>query len=61
MESEKVLCYVSMGIAALVALLFTMDAVIGLLGGQSLVLDITFILGAAFVLWQGFETSRELR
>jgi threonine/homoserine/homoserine lactone efflux protein len=61
MESEKLLCYISMGIAALVAIVFLMDAIIGLLGGQSMVLDILFILGAAFVLWQGFETSRELR
>ncbi|WP_435019372.1 hypothetical protein TA3x_001261 [Tundrisphaera sp. TA3] len=61
MESEKILCYISMGVAALVAVVFLMDAIIGLLGGQSLVLDIMFILGAAFVLWQGFETSRELR
>jgi hypothetical protein len=61
MGSEKVLCYISMGIAGLVAVAFLMDAVIGLLGGQSMVLDIMFILGAAFVLWQGFETSRELR
>ena len=30
-------------------------------GGQSVLLDIMFIVGAAFVLWQGFETSRELR
>ena len=61
MESEKILCYISMGVAALVAVIFLMDAILGLLGGQSLVLDIMFILGAAFVLWQGFETTRELR
>ncbi len=61
MESEKVLCYVSMGIAGLIALAFLMDALVGMLGGQSKLLDITFILGAVFVLWQGFETSRELR
>ncbi len=55
------LCYGAMGVAGLVALLFLLDIVAQLLGGQSMVLDIMFILGAAFVLWQGFETSRELR
>jgi uncharacterized membrane protein YuzA (DUF378 family) len=61
METEKLLCYGSMGAAGLVAVLFLLDIVAQLLGGQSMVLDIMFILGAAFVLWQGFETSRELR
>ncbi len=61
MEIEKILCYGAMGVAGLVALLFLLDVVLGVFGGQSLVLDILFILGAAFVLWQGFETSRELR
>jgi hypothetical protein len=49
-----------MGVAGLVALIFLLDAALGILG-RNLVLDIMFILGAAFVLWQGFETSRELR
>jgi arginine exporter protein ArgO len=61
METQKLLCYIAMGIAALVCLIFLADAALGILGRQSLVLDIMFILGAAFVLWQGFETSRELR
>ena len=61
METEKLLCYAAMGAAAFVAILFLMDIVLGIFGGQSMILDIMFILGAAFVLWQGFETSRELR
>ncbi len=61
METEKLLCYGSMGTAGLVAAIFLMDIIAQVLGGQSMVLDILFILGAAFVLWQGFETSRELR
>lgn len=61
MGAEKVLCYLSMGVAGLVALLFLLDAAIGLLGRVSIVLDILFIVGALLVLWQGFETSRELR
>ena len=61
METEKLLCYSSMGVAGLVAALFILDIVAKVLGGQSMALDIMFILGSAFVLWQGFETSRELR
>lgn len=61
MGAEKVLCYLSMGVAGLVALLFLLDAAIGLLGRVSIALDILFIIGALLVLWQGFETSRELR
>ena len=61
MEIEKVLCYTAMAVAGVVAILFLLDIVAQVFGGQSLVLDIMFILGAAFVLWQGFETSRELR
>ena len=61
METEKLLCYGAMGAAGLVAVIFILDMALGLLGGQSMVLDIMFILGAAFVLWQGFETTRELR
>ena len=61
METAKLLCYAARGIAGLVAALFLLDIVLKIFGGQSLILDILFILGAAFVLWQGFETSRELR
>lgn len=61
MEIEKLLCYGSMGAAGLVAVIFLLDVVAQVLGGQSIVLDVMFIVGAAFVLWQGFETSRELR
>jgi uncharacterized membrane protein len=61
METEKVLCYVAMAVAGLVLLIFLADIALKVLGGASLVLDILFILGAALVLWQGFETSREFR
>ncbi len=61
METEKLLCFGAMGAAGLVALVFLLDIVAQVLGGQSMLLDIMFILGAVFVLWQGFETSRELR
>lgn len=60
METEKVLTYAAMIIAGLVALIFLLDATLAVLG-RNIVLDILFILGAAFVIWQGFETSREFR
>jgi hypothetical protein len=61
METEKVLTYVSMAVAGVVGLIFLLDAALGLFGRESLALDIMFIVGAAFVLWQGIETARELR
>ena len=60
METNKILCYAAIGIAGLVTLIFLLDATLGLLGRISLVLDILFILGGVFVLWQGLETAREL-
>jgi len=60
MEINKVLCYAAIVIAGLVTLIFLLDATLGLLGRISLVLDILFIVGGAFVLWQGLETAREL-
>ena len=61
MSTEKILCYVSLAIAGLVAIVFLLDAAIGLLGQASLLFDVLMIVGAALVLWQGIETSRELR
>ncbi len=60
MEINKVLCYAAIAIAGLVTLIFLLDATLGVLGRISLVLDILFIVGGAFVLWQGLETAREL-
>jgi threonine/homoserine/homoserine lactone efflux protein len=60
METQKVLCYVAMIVAGLVCLIFLLDATLSILG-RNLVLDILFILGGAFVIWQGIETARELR
>jgi len=60
METEKVLTYAAMIVAGLVCLIFLLDATLAVLG-RNLVLDILFILGGAFVIWQGFETSREFR
>jgi len=60
METPKVLCYAAMIVAGLISLIFLLDAGLGILG-RNIALDVMFIPGAAFVLWQGFETSRELR
>lgn len=60
METPKVLCYTAMIVAGLVCLIFTLDLALKLLG-RNPVLDVMFILGGAFVLWQGIETARELR
>jgi len=60
MEMPKFLCYASMGVAGLVCLIFLLDAALALLG-RNILLDVLFIFGGAFVLWQGIETSRELR
>jgi hypothetical protein len=60
METPKLLCYAAMIAAGLICLVFLLDAGLGILG-RNIVLDVMFILGAAFVLWQGFETTRELR
>jgi hypothetical protein len=60
METEKILCYASMAVAGIVALIFLLDLALGLFG-RVIIMDILFILGAAFILWQGFETARELR
>jgi hypothetical protein len=62
METEKVLTLGSVIVAGLVVLIFLLDAALGLpFGRASLVLDILFVIGGAFVLWQGLETLRELR
>ncbi|CAN5687961.1 hypothetical protein BH23PLA1_BH23PLA1_09250 [soil metagenome] len=60
MENEKILCIVAMIVAGIVALLFLLDLILGIFG-RFIVLDILFLLGAAFVIWQGIETLRELR
>ena len=62
METEKLLCYFSLAVAGLVTLIFLLDAVASVpFGRASMLLDIMFVIGGAFVLWQGIETYRELR
>jgi threonine/homoserine/homoserine lactone efflux protein len=60
MDMQKVLTYASIAVAAIVSLIFILDAAAGILG-RNILLDILFILGGAFVIWQGIETARELK
>jgi hypothetical protein len=62
METEKALCWTAMVIAGLVALIFLIDAALGIpFRRASVAMDIMLVIGAAFVLWQGIDTYRELR
>ena len=60
MRTEKLITYLAMGVAGLICLLFLLDLVAGVFG-RNTVMDVLFILGAAFLLWQGVETILELR
>jgi len=60
MELNKLLTWIAMVVAGLVCLIFVLDLAAGVLG-RNIVLDILFLVGGALVLWQGFETLRELR
>lgn len=60
METEKVITYSAIGIAGIVMLVFLLDLAVGIFG-QYIAMDVLFILGAAFLMWQGIETILELR
>ena len=60
MEIDKVITYSAIGVAGIVLLVFLLDLAAGIFGRQ-LGMDILFILGSAFLLWQGVETVLELR
>ncbi len=60
METEKVLCIVSVVIASLLTLIFLLDLALGIpFGRSSAVLDVLFVLGGGFTIWQGIATYRE--
>jgi len=61
METEKLVTYSAIGVAGIVCLVFLLDLTAGIFGGRHVAMDILFILGAAFLLWQGVETVLELR
>jgi hypothetical protein len=60
MEIDKLITYTAIGVAGLVLLVFLLDLAAGIFG-RLIVMDVLFILGAAFLLWQGIETALELR
>ena len=60
MQTEKMITYLAMGVAGLICLLFLLDLVAGIFG-RNTAMDILFILGGEFLLWQGVETIFELR
>ena len=60
MDMQKILTYLVILIAAAIALIFTMDAAVGIFG-RFILMDVLFILGAVCLLWQGIETALELR
>ena len=56
----KNMIFGSIGVAGLVALLSILDMAVGFpFGGYSLTTDILFLVGAAIVLYLGWETFRE--
>jgi threonine/homoserine/homoserine lactone efflux protein len=60
MQTEKIITFVTIGIAGVLCLIFMLDLVAGIFG-RNIAMDILFILGCAFLLWQGVETVLELR
>ena len=60
MEIDKIITYSAIGVAGLVCLIFLLDLAAGIFG-RHVAMDVLFILGAAFLLWQGVETVLELR
>jgi hypothetical protein len=60
METEKVLCIVSLVIAGLLTLVFLLDLALGIpFGRSSVMLDVMFLVAGAFVIWQGIATYKE--
>ena len=61
MELPKLMTYAAVVVAGLMSLLFLLDLTLGMPFGRiSIVLDVLFLIGGAFILWQGVETLREL-
>ncbi|HEY1861693.1 MAG TPA: hypothetical protein VGG61_15135 [Gemmataceae bacterium] len=59
---EKWLCWVSMGVAALLVLLFLLDMFTRFpFGGISPAIDIVCLLASALVLYLGYDAYRELQ
>jgi threonine/homoserine/homoserine lactone efflux protein len=62
MATEKILCMAAMIVAGLLALVFLLDAALGVpFGRASVTFDVLVLIGSAFILWQGLETYKEFR
>ncbi|MHB1556538.1 MAG: hypothetical protein ACYC61_03540 [Isosphaeraceae bacterium] len=61
MGINKLVTYLSIGMAGIVCLVFLLDLVFNIFGVRLIAMDILFILASAFLLWQGVETILELR
>ena len=59
METQKIITYSAIGVAGIVCLVFLLDLAAGIFG-RNIGMDIMFILGSGFLLWQGVETMLEL-
>jgi hypothetical protein len=61
LSMEKWLCWVSMGIAGFLLLLFLLDLVLGFpFGSLSQVVDIIGLITCGLVLYLGWDASRDL-
>lgn len=60
MQTEKIITFATLGIAGVICLIFLLDLVAGIFG-RNIAMDILFILGCGFLIWQGVETVLELR
>ena len=60
METQKIITYSAIGVAGIVCLVFLLDLAAGIFG-RNIAMDIMFIIGSGFLLWQGVETMLELR
>jgi hypothetical protein len=60
MGIDKMVTYGAIAVAGIVCLIFVLDLAFSIFG-RLIVMDILFILAAAFLLWQGIETVLELR
>ena len=58
---QKWLCIGAMAVLALIFLVYALDLALGIpFGRAGIVQDIVLILASAILIWQGYETYREV-